>query len=60
MRIRSIEGSSLPGCDLKASLIIPGKIKEPVCLVYNDFRTLRRWNRSRAFGIADGTLADQL
>lgn len=45
--------------DLSASLILPDGPDGQAFLVTNNFRTLMRWNRSSAFALAVGTLADR-
>ena len=56
--VRRSNGRALPRRDLQASLIIPDGPTGPAYLVYNNFRALRRWNRSNAFAVAVGTLAE--
>ncbi|MGK2906249.1 MAG: lytic murein transglycosylase [Desulfuromonadales bacterium] len=56
--VRRSNGRSLPRRDLQASLIAPDGRSGPAYLVYNNFRVLRRWNRSNSFAVAVGTLAD--
>lgn len=56
--VRRSNGRALPGRNLQASLIIPDGPSGPAYLVYDNFRALRRWNRSNAFAVAVGTLAD--
>ena len=56
--VRRSNGRSLPRRDLQASLIVPDGRSGAAYLVYNDFRVLRRWNRSNSFAVAVGTLAD--
>jgi membrane-bound lytic murein transglycosylase B len=57
--VRRINGRSLPKRkDLTASLIIPDGSDGPAYLVYDNFRNLLAWNRSEAFAVAVGTLAD--
>lgn len=46
--------------DMEASLLLPEGAQGPAYLVYDNFRTLLAWNRSNAFAIAVGTLADRL
>jgi membrane-bound lytic murein transglycosylase B len=50
----------LPLRDLGASLIIPDGPGGPAYLVYDNFRVLLAWNRSNAFAVAVGTLADRV
>lgn len=56
--VRRSDGSALPRRDLQASLIIPDGPGGPAYLVYDNFRVLLAWNRSSAFAVAVGTLAD--
>ena len=56
--VRRTNGRALPRRNLQASLIIPDGPGGPAYLVYDNFRALRRWNRSNAFAVAVGTLAD--
>ena len=56
--VRRSNGDALPQRNLKASLIIPDGKAGPAYLVYNNFRALRRWNRSHSFAVTVGTLAD--
>lgn len=56
--VRRINGNALPRRNLQASLIIPDGPKGSAYLVYNNFRALRRWNRSNSFAVSVGTLAD--
>ena len=56
--VRRSNGRALPRRDLQASLIIPDGPSGPAYLVYDNFRALRRWNRSNSFAVAVGTLAE--
>jgi membrane-bound lytic murein transglycosylase B len=56
--VRRTNGRALPRRNLKASLLIPDGPSKPAYLVYNNFKSLRRWNRSNAFAVTVGTLAD--
>lgn len=56
--VRRSDGSDLPGRDLSASLIRPGKGAH--FLVYGNFRSLLRWNRSDFFATAVGILSDRI
>ncbi len=59
--VRRLDGSDLPPRpELPASLIRPDGPGTPAYLVYDNFRTIMKWNRSQFFGIAVGTLADRL
>lgn len=59
--VRSADGSSLPKVSgLKASLIQPNDKNAPYFLVYPNYKILLKWNRSRYFANAVGTLADSI
>ncbi len=57
--VRRSNGRALPRRELQASLIIPDGQAGPAYLIYNNFRALRRWNRSNSFAVAVGTLSDR-
>ncbi len=56
--VRSSNGAALPRRDLQASMILDDGPAGPAYLVYDNFRVLRKWNRSNSFAVAVGTLAD--
>jgi len=58
--VRRIDGRDLPRRNLAASLIVPDGPTGPAYLVYDNFRVLLAWNRSHAFAVAVGTLADRI
>lgn len=58
--VRRLDGSALPRRDLNASLLLPEGVAGPAYLVYGNFRVLLTWNRSTAFAVTVGTLADRL
>jgi membrane-bound lytic murein transglycosylase B len=58
--IRRTDGSDLPSRSLQASLLLPEDPKGPAFLVYENFRTLLKWNHSNYFALAVGQLADGL
>lgn len=58
--IRRSNGRALPRRNIEASLIMPDGADGPAYLVYDNFRVLLSWNRSEAFAVAVGTLADRL
>ncbi len=55
--VRNLDGSALPDRALSASLIYPGEGPRSF-LVYENFKTILKWNRSSYFGVAVGQLAD--
>jgi membrane-bound lytic murein transglycosylase B len=56
MGVRAADASPLPGVD--ASLVMPDGGGGPALLVYDNFRTIMKWNRSTYFAAAVGMLAD--
>ncbi|MDO6710929.1 lytic murein transglycosylase [Aliiglaciecola sp. 2_MG-2023] len=58
--VRRYDGSDLPKVDLQASLIMPDDENGRIYLVYSNFHTLMRWNRSTYFGSAVSYLADRI
>ncbi len=58
--ILNLDKSELPDSSLKARLIIPKNYTNYGYLVYSNFESLLKWNRSNYFAIAVGTLSDHL
>ena len=58
--VRKINGENLPRVNIKASVILPAGHNGPAFLVYNNFHTILRWNRSDFYAIAVGHLADRI
>lgn len=58
--VRRVDGKPLPASDIAASVILPDGVGGPALLVYNNFRTLLRWNNSNFFATAVGFLADSV
>lgn len=58
--VRRYDGSDLPNADIKASLILPDGKAGRIYLVYNNFHTLMKWNRSSYFGISIGYLSERI
>ncbi len=58
--VRRYDGSDLPEVDIQAALIMPDGEKGRIYLVYNNFQTLMKWNRSTYFGAAVSYLADRI
>lgn len=53
-------GAPLPTNDINASLIMPDGDKGRIYLVYQNFHTLMKWNRSQYFGVSVGYLSDRI
>lgn len=58
--VRKFDMSPLPAVDVKASLIMPDGPSGRLYLVYNNFHTLMKWNRSSYFGLSVSYLADRI
>jgi membrane-bound lytic murein transglycosylase B len=58
--VTKFNGAPLPGVNVTASLILPDDTSGRIYLVYNNFHTLMRWNRSLYFGVSVGYLADRI
>jgi membrane-bound lytic murein transglycosylase B len=60
MQVRRYDGSNLPELPIKASIIAPDGEKGRIYLVYQNFHTLMKWNRSSYFGISVSYLSDRI
>jgi membrane-bound lytic murein transglycosylase B len=59
--VRRPDGTDLPTRQLQSSIVLPqAGSKAPAYLVYNNYRSLLRWNNAALFAVAVGTLADRL
>jgi len=58
--VRKIKGEDLPRVNIKGSILLPAGHDGPAFLVYNNFHTILRWNRSNLYAIAIGHLADRI
>jgi membrane-bound lytic murein transglycosylase B len=59
--VRGGDGKPLPVRDLHASVILAEPGKGPAAfLVYDNFRTIMKWNRSTFFALTVGHLADRI
>lgn len=58
--LRRIDGRDLPQQPLQASLLQPDGADGPAFLVYQNFRSILRWNSSNYFALAVGQLADAI
>ena len=57
--VRQPDGGDLPTRQFSASIVLPEKGKmSPAYLVYSNYRTTLRWNRSTYFALAVGLLSD--
>jgi len=58
--VRRDDGSNLPTRDLQASIRLVDGPGSPAYMVYNNFNTIMKWNRSTYFAVAVGTLAEKI
>ncbi|MDA1132034.1 MAG: lytic murein transglycosylase [Proteobacteria bacterium] len=59
--VRRADGADLPTRQLQASIVLPEEgALSPAYLVYNNYRSILRWNRSTLFALGVGSLADQI
>ncbi|MHA1565433.1 MAG: lytic murein transglycosylase [Alphaproteobacteria bacterium] len=58
--VRRDDGSDLPARDLPASIVRPGRNSGPSYLIYDNYRTVMKWNRSLYFATAVGILSDRI
>ncbi len=60
MGVRSTNSGPLGGREVQASLVMPDGAEGPALLVYDNFRSIMRWNKSTYFAAAVGYLADSM
>ena len=58
--VRRPDGRDLPTRNLRSSILLPGGANGSAYVVYDNFRSILRWNRSNLFATAVGTLADRI
>ena len=59
--VRRLDGGDLPRRQLRSSIVLPDRQeREPAFLVYDNFETILKWNRSDFFAVAVGRLADRI
>lgn len=58
--VRRYNGQDLPTIDLSASLVAPDGDDGRIYLVYDNFYTLMKWNRSSYFGVSIGYLSERI
>ena len=60
MGVRAADARPLSAQEVEASLVLPDGADGPALLVYDNFRTIMRWNKSTYFAGAVGYLADSM
>ena len=58
--LRRADGGDLPQAEMSGSVVLPGGDGGPAYLVYGNYRTIMRWNRSFYFATSVGLLADRI
>lgn len=58
--VRQANGQLLPSADMQGSILVPMGHRGPAFLVYSNFDIIMKWNRSQAYAIAVGHLADRI
>lgn len=59
--VRNLTGPDLKGKATVGSIVLPaGAVQGPALLVYKNFNTIMRWNRSTFYAVAVGNLSDQI
>ena len=58
--VHGLDGRALPEDDGEASLVLPDGEGGAAYLVFNNFRTIMKWNRSTYFAAAVGYLCDDM
>jgi membrane-bound lytic murein transglycosylase B len=58
--VRRYDGGNLPDLPIKGSLIAPDGKTGRIYLVYENFHTLMKWNRSSYFGVSVSYLSDRI
>ena len=58
--VRRFDGRDLPDVDINASLIMPDGQNGRIYLVYQNFHTLMKWNRSSYFGVSVSYLSERI
>jgi len=56
--VRNLDGTSLPDVDIESYLVFPEGPDGRKFIVYENFKTILKWNRSLFFGLAVGRLSD--
>jgi len=58
--VRKADGTALPPVAIEGSIVLPDGPGGRAFLVYDNYRTIMRWNRSTYFATAVGILADRI
>jgi membrane-bound lytic murein transglycosylase B len=58
--VRRTDGKALPQLEREGAILLPQGHKGPAFLVYDNFRTIMRWNNSVNYALSVGHLADRI
>lgn len=58
--VTDVRGRPVPALELESGLLLPSGHDGPAFLVYDNFDTIMRWNRSEFFALTVGHLADRI
>jgi membrane-bound lytic murein transglycosylase B len=58
MGIRGIDGKDLPSENITASVVLPSANTKPAFLVFQNYRSIMRWNNSHSYALSVCRLAD--
>jgi membrane-bound lytic murein transglycosylase B len=58
--IRRIDGSDLPADTITASVILPSGGNKPAFLVYQNYRSIFKWNKSHSYALSVCRLSDRI
>lgn len=58
--VRRLDGGPLPALPMEASVVAPDGTGGRAFVVYDNFRTIMKWNRSTYFALAVGLLGDAI
>ena len=58
--VRRVNGNDLPSRDMDASIVYTEGVGSSAYMIYDNYRTILKWNRSTYFAVAVGTLADRI
>ena len=58
--VRRLDGGALPAVTIQASVVQPDGAGGRAFLVYDNFRTVMKWNHSTYFALAVGLLGDAI
>ncbi len=58
--VRGTDGNPLPQADIEGAILVPAGHRGPAFLVYDNFAVIMKWNRSEAYALSVGLLADRI